>query len=108
MDHVYVRNISWFTVIIRECTSIETDIFKHIKIIIYKVFVCQNGSIQPEMLTFTTLSTTYVVPTLMTMTADRDICCFYCRYFEVIESQSLKFGMPQNLSLMYSKEDQGI
>jgi hypothetical protein len=39
----------------------------------------------------------------MHMTADRDISRFYCRYFEVIESQSQKFGMPQNLSLMYSK-----
>ena len=37
------------------------------------------------------------------MISDRDISRFHCRYFEVIESQSQKFGMPQNLSLMYSK-----
>ena len=55
------------------------------------------------LLTLTTLSVTYVVQTLITMTADRNICPFYCRYFEVIESQSQKFGMPRNLSLMYSK-----
>jgi hypothetical protein len=44
----------------------------------------------------TMLSAAYVVQTLMTMTADRDICHFYCQYFEVIESQSQKFGMPLN------------
>jgi len=37
------------------------------------------------------------------MAANRDISRFHCRYYEVIESQSQKFGMPLNLSLMYSK-----
>jgi hypothetical protein len=39
---LYVRKISWFIVVINECTSMKTNILKHIKIIIYAVYVCKN------------------------------------------------------------------
>ena len=36
---LYVRKISWFIVVINECTSMKTNILKHIRIIIYAVYV---------------------------------------------------------------------
>jgi hypothetical protein len=46
MDQVYIRKISWFTVVISDSVLQWKPIFlkclKHIKIIIYEVEVCKN------------------------------------------------------------------